>query len=496
MHRIVRTMGGAVVLAAILGGCGSVSPPPSRTLVPSPPASTTPSAAAPSQAEPLDAAAIAAAIDESGLRSRLDALAAVSTVGAGYRAVGTAGYEAAAELVASALRDAGWTVNSHAFFMPGFTDPGHSAVTVGETTFAARDILPLIYAPPGDVTGPVVAIDWAGGAAERSGKGCTAADYGALPAGAIVVVRSGPCFRRDQVIAAQQAGAAGFVAAYPQAEAGAALRATLIDPAGLDIPAVGASRPVAEAMVRAAAAGENARLVTDATTDDVATRSIIAQLPGTDPDRVVMLGAHLDSVVDGPGINDDGSGVATLLELADALRGKVPSATIRLAFWAGEELGLAGSSSYVRNLPEEERGRIVAYLNADMLASPNGIAGVYDEAGSATGSIAIRDALMAAVERQGAVPEPVDLGGGSDHQPFRQAGIPTGGVFSGANEIITPSQATSSGATEGQAADPCYHQPCDDGSSLDLGLARRLGAALAEVAVNLANDTAAGAGSR
>jgi Zn-dependent M28 family amino/carboxypeptidase len=208
-----------------------------------------------------------------------------------------------------------------------------------------------------------------------------------------------------------------------------------------------------------------------------------------------MLGAHLDSVVDGPGINDNGSGVAALLELADALRDTVPAATIRLAFWGGEELGLAGSSSYVRNLSEEERGRIVAYLNADMLASSNGIAGVYDQAGTAGGSDAIRDALSAAVERQGGVPEPIDLGGGSDHQPFVQAGIPTGGVFSGANEIITASQARSSGAAEGQAADPCYHQPCDDGSSLDLGLARRLAAALADVAVSLANGDAADPGS-
>ena len=485
----------AIALAIVLIGCGSINPAPSGSALPASQATTSPTATAVSPAKPLDAEAIASTIDEAGLRSRLDALAAVSTAGAGYRAVGTAGYQAATELVVAALRDAGWTVNSHAFFMPGFTDPGHATLTVGDATFTPRDILPLIYAPPGDVSGPVVIIDWADGAIERTGLGCNAADYGGLPSGAIVVVRPGPCFRRDQVIAAQSNGAAGFVAAYPQAAAGAALRATLIDPAGLDIPAVGASRPVAEAMVRAAEAGTPAHLVTDATTAEVATRSIIAQLPGTDPNRVVMLGAHLDSVVDGPGINDDGSGVAALLEVAAALRGNVPGATIRLAFWGGEELGLAGSSSYVGNLSEQERGRIVAYLNADMLASPNGIAGVYDVSGSPSGSDAIRDALMAAVTREGGVPEPIDPGGGSDHQPFVQAGIPVGGVFSGANEIITASQATSSGATEGRAADPCYHQPCDDGLSVDLGLARRLAAALAEVAVNLANGDAAGAGS-
>ena len=221
------------------------------------------------------------------------------------------------------------------------------------------------------------------------------------------------------------------------------------------------------------------------------TRSIIADLAGSDPNRVVMLGAHLDSVVDGPGINDNGSGVAALLELAEAIRGSVPGATIRLAFWGGEELGLRGSSDYVRNLSADERRRIVAYLNADMLASPNGIAGVYDEPRAADGSNAVRDLLMAAVERDGGAAEPVDIGGGSDHQAFVAAGIPTGGVFSGANEVISASQARRSGATAEQPADPCYHQPCDDGTALDLRLGRQLAAALADVVAQLANGDAA-----
>jgi Zn-dependent M28 family amino/carboxypeptidase len=478
----------AILLAAALVGCASVNP----STMPSASGSATlpsPSAVVPlSPGTRLDAADIASSITEDGLRSRLDALAAVSDADAGYRAVGTAGYDAAADLVDGDLRDAGWTVHSHSFFMPAFADPGGSELVVGGTTFALRDILPLIYAPPGDVSGPVVAIDWAGGALGPTGKGCAVGDYGALPAGAIVVVRSGPCYRRDQILAAQDAGAAGFVAAYPQAGPGAALRPTLIDPTGLRIPAVGASRPVAEAMVQAAEVNGTAHLVTDASSERASTRSIVADLPGSDPGRVVMLGAHLDSVVDGPGINDNGSGVAALLELADALGGRVPGATIRLAFWAGEELGLRGSSQYLRDRSQDERDRIVAYLNADMLASPNGIAGVYDEPRAAQGSAAIRDLLMSAVERHGGAPEPVDVGGGSDHQPFIQAGIPTGGVFSGANEVISAAQAQASGAREGQPADPCYHQPCDDGSALDITLARRLAAALADVAVQLSND--------
>ncbi len=477
-----------ILLAVALVSCAEVSPSPTASPVVSASGSLPASAGPPSPGAPLDPAVIASAITEDGLRSHLDALAAVSGPEAGYRVVGTAGFGAATDLVASELRDAGWKVNSHSFIMPTFVDPGHSELVVGGTTFAPRDILPLIYAPAGEASGPVVAIDWADGALGPTGKGCAAEDYAPLPAaGAIVVVRSGPCYRRDQIMAAQAAGAGGFVAAYPQAGPGAALRPTLIDPAGLEIPAVGASRPVAEALIKAAAEGVTAHLVTDASSPKASTRSIVAELQGSDPERVVMLGAHLDSVVDGPGINDNGSGVAALLELAHALRGSVPGPTIRLAFWAGEELGLRGSSEYVRNLSADERDRIVAYLNADMIASPNGIAGVYDEPGAASGSAAIRDLLMAAVERLGGAAEPVDLGGGSDHRPFVAAGIPTGGVFSGANEVISASQAQRSEATAGQPADPCYHQPCDDGSALDLTLGRRLAAALAAVAVQLAN---------
>jgi Zn-dependent M28 family amino/carboxypeptidase len=475
----------SIGLAIAVGGCASVAP----TAVPGPPTPVAlqPAASPRATGSAPDAAVVAAAITEEGLRSRLDALAAVSTAATGYRAVGTAGFDAAADLVASSLEASGWQVSRFGFSMPAFVDPGDSRLVVDGRTFAARDILPLIYAPPGDVSGRVVAIDRPDEATPVPGKGCTAADYPEWSAGAIVVVRSGPCFRRDQVLAAQSVGAAGFVAAYPRAEGGSALRPTLIDPADLRIPAVGASLPVAQALVAAAGSGMSAQLVTDASAANAPTRSIIAELPGSDPDRVVMLGAHLDSVVDGPGINDNGSGVAALLELADALGGSRPGATIRIALWSGEELGLRGSSEWVGSRSSEELGAIVAYLNADMLASPNGIAGVYDESIAADGSAAIRDLIAASITRQGGSPEPMDVSGQSDHFPFIQAGVPTGGVFSGADERISVAQASASDARAGQAADPCYHQPCDDGSSVNLTLGRLLAATLAEVAVQVSN---------
>ena len=79
-----------------------------------------------------------------------------------------------------------------------------------------------------------------------------------------------------------------------------------------------------------------------------------------------------------PGINDNGSGVAVLLEAADAL-GAHPKRRTRFAFWAAEELGLVGSRHYVRTLAPERRDEIAAYLNLDMVGSPNAVPSVYSD---------------------------------------------------------------------------------------------------------------------
>lgn len=458
----------ALLVAALLLGCASPAP----SLAPTPP--------------PPDARSVSATITEDGLRSGLVMLADVTDASNGYRSLGSPGYAAAVEAVATSLRASGWTVSDDAFTAPTFTDDGGSSLEADGQRFGEDDIRPLIFAPAGDVTGPVVALDWLPGAAARDGKGCRTADFGELPDGAVVLVRPGPCFRRDQVLAAQAAGAAAFVAGYGGAPSGAAPRATLVDPGGLTIPAIGATGRAADALASVAEAGGVARVTTAGRTAEAATRSIIAELPGSEPSSVVMLGAHLDSVLDGPGLNDDGSGVAALLAIARALQGTRPRASVRLAFWSGEELGLLGSSHYVAELTEAERARVVAYLNADMIGSPNGYAGVYYETDAPPGSAALGALLDAAVERAGGVPVDVAIGASSDHVAFEQAGIPIGGLFSGAGEAVTQVQATSSGAAAGQPADACYHQACDGLENVDLSLARQLTTALADVAVRLA----------
>jgi Zn-dependent M28 family amino/carboxypeptidase len=465
----------AALLAAVtlLAACAST---PAPTVGPT---SLAPTASAPTNLP-------AGQITEAGLRDHLDALAALSTKADGFRAVGSTGYDAAADLVISDLRAAGWQVQEDAFTTPAFFDDGGSSLKVDGQIYEAGDIAPLIFAPGGEVTGPVVAIDF--DTTQSTGKGCSAAGYDDLPEGAIVLVPSGGCYRREQILAAQTAGAAGFVAGYPSADAGKVLRPTLLEPDGLTIPSAGATGPVVDALIDLAAKGGDATLVTRARTVPSSTRSIIAELPGSEPGSVIMLGAHLDSVIDGPGVNDNGSGVAALLEIARSLAGTNPRATIRLAFWAAEEVGLRGSFHYVDGLSTEEREAIRAYLNVDMVASPNGFAGVYNETGAAPGSETLRDLLAAAIERTGGSPVTLELGGGSDHFAFEQVGIPIGGVFSGANEAVSGQQAAASGSQAGAPADPCYHTACDDGSDLDLALAKMLTSVLAEVSRDLAHD--------
>ena len=178
--------------------------------------------------------------------------------------------------------------------------------------------------------------------------------------------------------------------------------------------------------------------------------------------EVVMLGAHLDSVLAGPGINDNGSGVATLLVLAERLAAlPAPQRTIRVAFWGAEEGGPFGSQAYVDALPPEERDRIGAYLNFDMLGSLNFIRFVYSEPSAASGSEAITAVFTAYFDAEGLAWEPIDLTGHADHGAFVAAGIPTGGLFSGGGAPKTEAQAAAFGGTAGALADPCSDAPCD-----------------------------------
>ncbi|MEU4449143.1 M28 family metallopeptidase [Actinosynnema sp. NPDC050801] len=194
--------------------------------------------------------------------------------------------------------------------------------------------------------------------------------------------------------------------------------------------------------------------------------NLIADWPGGDPNDVLMLGGHLDSVSAGPGINDNGTGSAGLLEVAltVARQGLAPRKHIRFGWWGAEELGLIGSTHYVNNLPTTERSKVKAYLNFDMIGSPNAGYFVYSASGQPTGSLQLQQALQAGFS----VPtELTAVGGRSDHAAFARAGIPIGGTFTGAEVTKTAAQAQKWGGTAGVAFDRCYHRSCDTTANVD-----------------------------
>ena len=192
-----------------------------------------------------------------------------------------------------------------------------------------------------------------------------------------------------------------------------------------------------------------------------ASTNLLVERPGAS-DEVVMVGAHLDSVLAGPGINDNGTGVATLLVLAERLaESPDPARTIRLAFWGAEEGGPFGSQVYVDRLAAAQRERIAAYLNFDMLGSPNFIRFVYSEALAPPGSAELTSLFADYFAQRGVAWAPIDLIGHADHGAFVAAGVPTGGLFSGGRELKTDAQAAAFGGTAGAPSDPCSDAACD-----------------------------------
>jgi hypothetical protein len=499
-----RTGRRAAVLGLVLA-LGACQPAPSAAPAtiapsggpnPSGPASPGPTASAPAGDALGDQ--LRAAISIEDILADLDTLAGIAAANGGARVAGSAGHDASAELVAEELRAAGYAVELVPATIPTFRVDAPTVLEIlaaGAPPFEdSRDVKPMLLSPSGDVTAKVfpLGFDPEAPPGSRGGSGCDPADWAAAPAGVVALVQPGSCRRRDVIVNAQEAGALAIVTAYPEWTADRVLRPTLVDPNGLTIPAVGATHGVGLALFAASGTGADVHLRVSTTVEVETTMNVIAETPGGDPGNVVMLGGHLDSVVDGPGINDNGSGTMAVLEIARELAALRPDGApwkVRVAFWTGEETGLLGSADYVGRLDAEEVVPLRAYLNFDMLGSLNGVRQVYD--GSiGTRPIAgafIQGLFTAALDEAGLAWELVEVGAASDHFPFDQLGVPVGGLFSGANERKTLEQAARFGGTADAPNDPCYHLLCDTRANIDPVLLEQLARIAAWVAGELAS---------
>ena len=453
VSRPVRAWILPAVAALLLAGCATPDLSPAR---PSPAPTTAPSSAGDLKL----ATSLRDAVDPASVLADLDRLAALTAQHGGTRAAGSDGEAAAAEWVAGELRDAGYEVTLAPVTVPSFSqdEPGVLEILAAGAPVleGPRDVKAMLLSPSGDVTGPLYALGFDPRAqpGARDGIGCDAGDWDGVPAGAIVLVQPGPCWTRTTVEHAQDSGAVALISAYPGWGPGQVRRPTLVDPRGLAIPVAAVSRDAGLALADAARAGDKVHLRISTATVMRQGNNIIAETPGGDADHVVMLGAHLDSTIDGPGINDDGTGVAVVLEVARrlaALTDGAPPWKVRVAFWTGEEPGLWGSVGYTSSLSSADRASIAAYLNFDMLGSPGGARRVYDAATFANpASAGLEQLFSQALDAEGLAWDRADIGGGSDHFQFDQLGMPVGGIIA-----------------EAGPSDACYHLACDTTDNVD-----------------------------
>jgi len=199
----------------------------------------------------------------------------------------------------------------------------------------------------------------------------------------------------------------------------------------------------------------------------VMSSNIIAETPGGDPENVIVVGAQLDSVNQGPGIQDNGFGSAAILETAVQMSKVRPHNKIRFAWWGATENGLVGSDHYVFGLTAEERAGIRLYLNFDQIGSPNYVRFIYDGDGSEfgisgpEGSAAIEAFFQGFYSARGLEFEPTEFNFRSDYASFFDSGIPVGGLFTGAEVVKTEAQEAIYGGISGEQFDQCYHLACD-----------------------------------
>ena len=403
-----------------------------------------------------------------GVREHQAAFQAIADANGGNRSAGTQGYTDSAQYVIDTMRAAGWTVTTDEF---PFTYVPPAVLDQLTPVAGSYETGTFTGSGSGNVTANVVPVDINLTPPRASTSGCEAGDFAGFPAGSIALIQRGTCPFADKAINAATAGAAAVII-FNQGNANTADRLDLIiGTLGgnnvVSIPVVGASYADGAALAQA---GSTAHVQVDPP-ESRPQINVIAELPGKNKNNVVMAGAHLDSVQRGPGINDNGSGSAVLLEVGQQLSNHKPENTLRFAWWGAEEAGLLGSQAYVDELDglPGELDKIALYLNFDMVGSPNYVFMVYDgdETGYPApvpvpeGSVQIEDVFESFYTWKGEPYDDAAFSGRSDYLDFILAGIPAGGLFTGAEVVKTAEQQALWGGTAGQQFDPCYHQPCD-----------------------------------
>lgn len=424
------------------------------------------------------------------IKWHMENLATIAEYNGGNRATGTPGYDVAAQYVEDQLERAGYQIWRHEYDYELWreqADPVLNQTAPEELELVEdEDFNTMSHSGSGEVSAPGVAV-----APDSPSSGCTAEDFADFPEGAVAITMRGECEFGQKVTNAADAGASAALVLNTEDES---FLGTLGETS--EIPALGVSGLAGEQLL---AAGDDLELdiSVEAEIAEESSYSVLAETTGGDDDNVVTVGGHLDSVEDGPGINDNASGSGFVLESAIQMaQQEEPNNKVRFAFWGTEEEGLTGSNEYVADLTEEELDAIALYLNFDMIGSHNygrfvldGRMELPDSGQAPSGSGAIAEILEEHFDDQGQVHEPGVLSGRSDYGPFMEAGVPSGGLFSGGDGVKTEEQAEWYGGTAGEPFDPYYHTPDDTMENIDWDSVAELSAAGAHGVETLAEST-------
>ena len=443
-------------------------------------------------APPTDTTALEDAVTLEAVRAHQAQFQEFADLSDGTREASTLGYTLSADYVAGLMEAAGYDVTRQPFEYNFFQELAPPTVTGTSPGFPftytdGENISTMDYSGSGTVTGVVQGVNDnivplpVGQPDGTSNAGCEDDDFAGFT-GDIALIQRGTCLFSEKIANAVEAGASAVIifnegnseersgidfgqASFPQ-----------------DVPVIEMSAEAGAALVEfieaEAAAGREVTLtVTTSTVSEVReSENVIAQTTTGRTDRVVVSGAHLDSVLEGPGINDNGSGSAAQLEVALQMAelGIEPVNQVRFIWFGAEEAGLVGSAYYVSQLTARETKDIAVMLNYDMVGSPNPGWFVYDGDASDTastgsaGSGVVEDVFVDYFTSIGRETEPTAFDGRSDYDAFVAAGIPAGGLFTGAEDLKTEEQALKWGGTAGDPFDPCYHQACDTYANVDL----------------------------
>lgn len=439
---------------------------------------------------------------------------------------GEPGYKASVDYVAKAMKAAGYDVKIQTYTFNYFSFVGTPAFSQVSPTAQTYQVGTDFN--PGQASGPAAsaAVQPAGGivipptATPSSASGCTAADFTGFVPGRIALIQRGTCTFGTKAMNAEAAGASGVVI-FNEGNPGrtALLSGSLVQadgsPAVLNIPVVFTSFDLGSGLVTQAAGGTAPVLTVDVQAIKDPNRldyNVIAESKGGDPNHVVVVDAHLDAIF-GAGMLDNASGSAAILDVAQMMRKVHPKNKLRFIWFGGEELGLLGSNFYIDNLTPAELGKIGFDLDADVLGTPNYVAGVLDPEGVQLFSRGPGTPMPPEINAPSRVARDVGINylssigqknilfsaDGTDAFVFEQAGIPASGVLTGQDCCKTAGDVALFGGFEGnfEGTVPgtdggCVDNPfrwCDNLSNNDPAVLTFMSKTFAAMVVKMAFDT-------